>query len=95
MTAYLIADVEVLDMERFKLYLRDNPPTIFKHGGRFVVRGGATEVIEGEWQPGRMVVIEFPDMKALKGWYRSPEYQEIWKIRNSSTNSNVIFVEGA
>lgn len=95
MAAYLIGDVHrIHDLERFRGYNRDNPPTIEKYGGRFVVRGGAHEVIEGAWQPGRIVVIQFDDLDALKGWYYSPEYREIWKERQASAESNIIFVQG-
>lgn len=96
MAAYLIGDVrEIFDLERFRGYNRRNPDTIAKYGGRFLVRGGSTEVVEGDWQPGRMVVIEFDDMDSLTRWYRSPEYQTVWGERAGSARSNVIFVEGA
>jgi uncharacterized protein (DUF1330 family) len=94
--AYLIGDVqEIHDLPRFRGYNRDNPPTIAKYGGQFVVRGGAVEVVEGTWQPGRVVVIGFDDMEQLKRWYHSPEYREIWAERQASARSNVILVEGA
>ena len=96
MAAYMIGDVrEIFDLETFRSYNRDTPGTILKYGGRFVVRGGASEVIEGDWRPGRIVVLEFDDMAALKRWYNSPEYRAIWPKRQSSAKSNIIFVEGA
>jgi uncharacterized protein (DUF1330 family) len=93
--AYLIGDVyDIHDLERFRGYNRDNPPTIAQYGGQFIVRGGATEVIEGQWQPGRLVVIRFDSMEALKRWYSSPEYRKVWSERQASARSNIVFVEG-
>ena len=96
MPAYLIGDVrEIFDLERFREYNRLNPPTIAQYGGRFLVRGGVSELMEGDWTPGRLVVIEFDDMDALRRWYQSPEYRAVWGERANSARSNVIFVEGA
>lgn len=96
MAAYMIGDVtEIFDLERFRAYNKVNPPTIAQYGGRFIVRGGEAEVMEGSWQPGRLVVIEFDDMTALKRWYDSPEYRAVWHQRQASAKSNIIFVEGA
>lgn len=95
MAAYLIADVRTIhDPERMAAYKRDNPPSIEKYGGRYIVRGGATEVVEGRWEPNRVVVIQFPDMETLKRWYYSPEYQPLLAERKAAADSNVIFVEG-
>ena len=94
MPAYMIADNEVLDQERFAEYRKQVLPTVQKHGGRFVARGGATEVLEGAWRPHRVVVIEFPDMAALKGWYNSPEYQALVPLRQAAARGSLIAVEG-
>ena len=66
-----------------------------KDGGKFVVRGGKHEVLEGEWRPVRLVVIEFPDMAALKAWYQSPEYTALIKLRQGASRGSLIAVEGA
>lgn len=81
MAAYVIAEVEVLDADRYKEYQREVPKTLALYGGRFLVRGGPYTTVEGEWQPSRIVVLEFPDMQAAKAWYASPEYQAILPIR--------------
>lgn len=95
MPAYLIADMKsVSDPEKLKQYHAGTPDTIAAHGGRFIVRGGAAETIEGDWTPGRMVVIEFPDMDALKGWWNSPEYDALKPLRHTASESDLIFVEG-
>ena len=94
MAAYLIADVQVHDAETFATYGAQVPATLEPFGGRFHVRGGASEVIEGEWQPHRTVVIEFPDMDTLKSWHASDAYQAILGIRLRSATTSVIAVEG-
>jgi uncharacterized protein (DUF1330 family) len=96
MPAYMIGDVrEIFDLDRFRSYNRANPETILGRGGRFIVRGGEARVIEGDWTPGRIVVLEFASMEALEGWYDSPEYRAVRPMRHESARSNIIFVEGA
>ena len=95
MSAYLIADVDVHDQTVYAEYRRQVAPLIQKHGGRFIVRGGAYETLEGTWQPHRLVVIEFPDMAALKGWYRSPEYAKLIELRQGVSRGSLVAVEGA
>jgi uncharacterized protein (DUF1330 family) len=95
MAAYLIADVEVFDPETYAEYRRQVLPLVQKHGGRFIVRGGQHKVLEGAWKPQRVVVIEFPDMTALEGWYNSPEYQKLVTLRQSVSRGSLIAVEGA
>lgn len=94
MPAYLMADVQVQDQESYAAYGAQVPATLEPYGGRFLVRGGASEVIEGEWQPHRLVVIEFPDMETLKAWYNSGAYQGIVGIRWEAATASVIAVEG-
>ena len=94
MPAYAIADITVTDAETYSGYQALTPATIEKYGGRFMVRGGAHEVKEGDWRPGRVVVLEFDDMAALNRWYDSPEYAEARPIRQRASTGNLIFVEG-
>ena len=94
MAAYAIADITVTDPELYPSYTAVTPATIEKYGGRFVVRGGAHKTVEGDWQPGRVVVLEFEDMAALQRWYDSPEYTEARAIRQRAATGSVIFVEG-
>jgi uncharacterized protein (DUF1330 family) len=94
MTAYLIADVEVLDKVAYEEYRQKVPATIAAYGGRYVARGGATEVLEGSWAPKRCVLIEFPSMAQLKAWWDSPEYVPLREVRRRSTRSNLIATEG-
>lgn len=95
MPAYLIADVEVQDPDVYAEYRRQVLPLVQKHGGRFIVRGGAHETLEGPWRPARIVVIEFPDMAALKAWYGSSEYTRLIALRQGASQGSLIAVEGA
>ncbi len=94
MTAYLIADVEVLDSVAYEEYRQKVPATIAAYGGRYIVRGGASEVLEGGWAPKRCVLLEFPSMAQLKAWWDSPEYLPLRAIRQRATRSNLVAVEG-
>lgn len=94
MAAYVIADIEVTDRDGFAEYQQKVPATIAAYGGRYLVRGGASEVLEGNWTPQRNVVLEFPSMAQLKAWYHSPEYRPLIAIRERTTKSNLIVVEG-
>ncbi|HEY6539720.1 MAG TPA: DUF1330 domain-containing protein [Ktedonobacteraceae bacterium] len=94
MAAYIVADIEVTDPEVYRTYAQQTQATIDKYGGKFVVRGGQAETIEGDWQPRRVVVIEFPSVEQAKTWYNSPEYSAIAGIRHRSTVSRIILVQG-
>lgn len=94
MSAYVIADVEVLDAALFETYRQQVPATIAAFDGRYLVRGGGLTVLEGSWAPARCVVLEFPDMARLKAWYDSPAYVPLRAIRERSTNSKLVMVEG-
>ena len=94
MAAYVIADVTVKDQHVYDLYRREVPASLEPYGGRFVVRGGDFEVVEGDWQPRRLVIIAFPDADARRQWYDSEFYQEIAKRRWQAADTNVVFVDG-
>ena len=94
MAAYLIVDLDVKDQAALESYRRAVPATIEKYGGRFLVRGGAFEVLEGDWTPKRVVVLEFPSMDALQRWYRSDEYKPLLAERQRHSKANLIAVEG-
>ncbi len=94
MTAYVIADIEVLDPAGYEAYRQQVPATIAAYGGRYLARGGATTVLEGGWSPRRCVILEFPSMAQLKAWWDSPEYQPLRAIRERTTRSNLVATEG-
>lgn len=96
MAAYVLVSVDVHDPEGYREYTAQTPGTVERYGGRFIVRGGAYETVEGEWQPKRIVVVEFPSMEQARAWYASPEYQTILPIRqHNSTCEFLTFVDGA
>ncbi|SIT44377.1 conserved hypothetical protein [Paraburkholderia piptadeniae] len=94
MTAYLIADVDVTDPSLFEEYKRDVPATEVRYGGKYLGRGGLTKVLEGDWQPHRLVIVEFPDMVSLMAWYESPEYARLKAIRERCAKTRIIALEG-
>lgn len=94
MAAYLVAELEVTDPTVFEEYRKRVAATIAAHGGRYIVRGGALEALEGGWNPKRMVILEFPSLAQAKTWYASPEYQELLKLRQRSSKSKVVMIEG-
>lgn len=94
MAAYIVVDVEVIDSEKYRTYAQQTQATIDKYGGKFLVRGGQTETLEGDWQPERFVVIEFPSVEQAKTWYNSPEYTAIIGIRHRAANSRMILAHG-
>ena len=94
MPAYVIADIEVKDPDAFAEYRARVSGTIEKYGGRYVVRGGAHEVLEGSWQPRRLIVTEFPDLKTAKAWYHSAEYTPLIAMRQKAAAGSVVLVEG-
>ncbi len=94
MAGYVIADVEVTDEALFEEYRKLVPATVEAYGGRYVVRGGASEVVEGDVTPHRTVILEFPSFEQAKAWYDSDEYAGPKQMRIDSTNSSVIIVEG-
>lgn len=94
MAAYAIANFELLDPEGIKEYSRRVLPTIEKYGGRYLVRVGAAEIIEGDFVPNRVVVLEFPSVERMKEWYGSPEYRPLIEIRQRASRGDVFAVEG-
>ena len=94
MAAYVIANIEVRDAETYERYRRDVPATIEKYGGRFLVRGGAVEALEGDFVPKRIVVLEFPSVERAKQWWNSPEYRPLRELRKSASRGDLFLVAG-
>lgn len=95
MPAYIIAEVEVTDPTAYAPYRPLAAASIARFGGRFLVRGGTVDLLEGAPQPERIVVIEFPDSETARRWYNSEEYQSALKIRQSASRGRLILAEGA
>src|SRR4249920_3702615 len=94
MPAYLVSTIEVHDPVGYEEYRKLVPPILAKYGGRFVVRGGTTEYKEGDWRPGRIVVVEFASLEKARAFYDSPEYTEAKHVRQRTSVGSVLFVEG-
>ena len=95
MAAYVIGEIEVTDPATYDEYRKQVLATIEKFGGRFAVRGGSVEPLEGGWAPKRLVVVEFPTLDQARKWYRSPEYAPLIKLRQKASKGKLILVEGA
>jgi uncharacterized protein (DUF1330 family) len=94
MAAYAIFDVEIRDLERYQEYMRKVKPVIEAAGGRYLVRGGAHKVIEGDWSPRRLVLLEFPSMAAMDGFYDDPVYLGLRALREQCSSARLVVVEG-
>ena len=94
MPAYFVVELEIANQEAMEPYRSAVPATIAQYGGRFLTRGGATELIEGGPEPKRIVILEFADAAAAKRWYNSPEYQKILPGRLNNSTGRAIIVEG-
>jgi len=94
MSAYLIFDINVDDAEAFGVYAADIPKFVKKHGGEYRALGGNVEILEGDWRPHRVVIIEFPSTNLAKQFLHDPDAQPLIAIRHSSAISKIILVEG-
>jgi len=95
MAAYMVVDIRVTDPVQYEEYKRLAQAAIAKHGGRYLALGGETLVLEGSWQPSRVVVVEFPDLQRARAFYDSPEYREARAARERAASMNMVAVAGA
>ncbi|HEY3746670.1 MAG TPA: DUF1330 domain-containing protein [Gemmatimonadaceae bacterium] len=94
MPAFVIVQVEIEDSTSYAEYVKLVPPSIAAYGGRFVVRGGKTETLEGSWSPKRLVILEFPSVEQAKKWWASEEYAAGKALRQRSAKTEMIVAEG-
>ena len=94
MPSYVIVEVEIHDPETYKEYMKLTPAAIAAYDGKFIVRGGKTESLEGNWNPQRIVVLEFPSVERAKEWWASPEYTPAKEIRQRTADTKMLVVEG-
>ena len=94
MTAYVIVDIEVTDPVGYEDYKRLAAPTVTHYNGRYIVRGGAYETLEGDWHPNRLVILEFPSVQRAREWLNSPEYAPARALRHKYARSTMVVVEG-
>jgi uncharacterized protein (DUF1330 family) len=94
MPAYIIVDIDIHDKDLYEEYKKLTPATLALYGGRFVVRGGPTQILEGDWQPGRLVILEFDTPEQAKKWWDSPEYTPAKEIRQRAARTNMVLAAG-
>lgn len=94
MTAFVVFDVEVTHPAEYEGYKQLAAPTVALYGGKYIVRGGQTETLEGDWVPKRIVVLQFENVERAKAWINSPEYSEARALRHKYAVSKAIVVEG-
>ena len=94
MSAYIIVEIEIIDPVGYEDYKKHAAATVHKYGGKYIVRGGKTEVLEGDWIPKRIVVLEFPTMERAKEWLNCDEYRKPRKMRHRTAKTKMIVVEG-
>jgi len=94
MPAYVILDIDVTDAKTYAKYKELGPPAVAAHGGRYLVRGGSLESLEGSWLPSRFVILEFPAVEAARAWWASPEYAPAKALRHASARTEMLLVEG-
>jgi uncharacterized protein (DUF1330 family) len=94
MPAYVVVEIAVHDAQTYERYKPLAPPAITAYGGRYLARGGATEALEGTWSPPRFVILEFPSAERARAWWSSPEYAAAKALRQASTETRMLLVEG-
>ena len=94
MSAYVIVEIEILDPTGYEEYKKQAAATVHKYGGKYIVRGGKTEVLEGNWKPKRIVILEFESIERAKEWLNCEEYREPRKMRHRTAKTNMLVVEG-
>ena len=95
MKAYVIVDVRITDPEKYEAYKKLTPGSLVPFEGKFIVRGGDTETLEGSWKPGRIVILEFPSLNQARAWWSSEGYAPAKALRQSASVTQMILVEGA
>ena len=94
MPAYLIVETDIHDPEQYEQYKAASPAAVAAGGGRFVARGGELAVLEGDWTPSRLVILEFPDLETAKAFYESESYQAAKRLRDGAARLNMVAVQG-
>jgi uncharacterized protein (DUF1330 family) len=94
MPAYIIVDIDIVDPVGYEQYKNLAGATVESYGGKYIVRGGKSEVLEGNWSPKRVVILQFDSIERAKAWLNSEEYREPRKMRHRTARTNMIVVEG-
>ena len=94
MPAYVIAEISITDADGYKEYTKQVGATVEKYGGKFLVRGGRADALEGEWPERRRVILEFPSVEAARNWWDSPEYEKPKALRKATSEGRLLLIEG-
>jgi uncharacterized protein (DUF1330 family) len=94
MTAYVIIDINITDPVRYEEYKTLAAPTVEPYGGKYIAHGGTTEILEGSWAPGHLVILQFESVEQAKNWLNSIEYHEPRRLRHEAAVSNMVVIEG-
>jgi uncharacterized protein (DUF1330 family) len=94
MAVYAVVNVQITDPDRYTEYREQAPATIARYGGKYLARGGEVKVLEGDWNPQRLVILEFESMERFNEWYNSPEYTPLKQARHEATDTEFVVVEG-
>ncbi len=94
MGVYAVVNIQITDPARYTEYREKAPATIAHYGGKYLARGGKVEVLEGEWDPQRLVILEFESMERFHEWYNSPEYAPLKRLRGEASATEFVVVEG-
>lgn len=94
MSAYVVVEIEVTDPQGYEQVKKLTPPIVAAYGGRYLARGGRTEVAHGDWQPKRLVILEFDSFEQAQAWVNSPEYSQVRVLRDQTARVNMVITEG-
>jgi len=94
MSAFIVAEIIIKDQENYEIVKKRTPPTVAKYGGKYLARGGMTETLEGNWNPQRIVIIQFDSVETAKNWWNSEIYEPIKKMRQAYSITNMVITEG-
>ena len=94
MAVFVIVNIDIKDLPAYEAYKAGVPAMVRKHGGEYLARGGATEVLEGDWKPSRVALLKFPDLAAVKAFLGDPEYESLKSLRHRIAHTQMVAVEG-
>ncbi len=94
MAAYVITEIDITDPQGYEEYKKMGPPTVAAYGGKFIARGGKTEVLEGSWSSMRVVILQFDSVERAREWWISKEYSSAKQVRHQTAITNMIVVDG-
>jgi uncharacterized protein (DUF1330 family) len=94
MPAYVLVEITVQDPVAYETVKLLTPPTVYQYGGRYIARGGETYILEGDWSPRRLVILQFDSLERALAWHSSPEYAEARRLRNQYARSNMVAIDG-